>query len=139
MSKSKAMEVRGHAVKLVDEPDEIRRTIKRAVTDTGREIVFSDAEEKAGVNNLLEIYHLLTGEGQQAIEAHFAGKGYGDLKKEVAEVVVEALRPIRERYHELMADPTELDRILAIGAERAGAVAEPKIEEVKRKVGFIIP
>ncbi|MFL7794058.1 MAG: tryptophan--tRNA ligase, partial [Anaerolineae bacterium] len=64
---------------------------------------------------------------------------YGDLKKEVAEVVVEALRPIRERYHELMADPTELDRILAIGAERARAVAEPKIEEVKRKVGFIVP
>jgi tryptophanyl-tRNA synthetase len=139
MSKSKAMEVRGHAVKLVAEPDEIRYVIKRAVTDTGREIVFSDAEEKAGVNNLLEIYHLLTGEGQQAIEAHFAGKGYGDLKKEVAEVIVEALRPIRERYHELMADPAELDRILAIGAERARAVAEPKIEEVKRKVGFIIP
>ena len=139
MSKSKAMEVRGHAVKLVDEPDEIRRTIKRAVTDTGREIVFSDAEEKAGVNNLLEMYQLLTGESQEAIEAHFAGKGYGDLKKEVAEVVVEALRPIRERYHELMADPAELDRILAVGAERARAVAEPKIEEVKRKVGFIIP
>jgi tryptophanyl-tRNA synthetase len=57
----------------------------------------------------------------------------------VAEVVVEALRPIRERYHELMADPAELDRILAVGAERARAVADPKIEEVKRKVGFIIP
>jgi tryptophanyl-tRNA synthetase len=138
MSKSKAMETRGHAVKLVDEPDEIRRTIKRAVTDTGREIVFGDDPEKAGVNNLLEIYALLTGEPNDAIETHFAGKGYGDLKKEVAEVVVEALRPIRERYHELMADPAELDRILAVGAERARAVAEPKIEEVKRKVGFII-
>ena len=139
MSKSKAMEVRGHAVKLVDEPDEIRRTIKRAVTDTGCEIVFSGAEEKAGVNNLLEIYALLTGKGQGAIEAHFAGKGYGDLKKEVAEVVVEALRPIREQYHALMSDPAELDRILAVGAERARVVAEPKIEEVKRKVGFIVP
>jgi tryptophanyl-tRNA synthetase len=139
MSKSKALHNRGHAVRLADEPDEIRYIIKRAVTDLGREIVFSDAEEKAGVNNLLEIHHLLTGEGQQAIEAHFAGKGYGDLKKEVAEVVVEALCPIRERYHELMADPAELDRILAVGAERARAVAEPKIEEVKRKVGFIVP
>jgi tryptophanyl-tRNA synthetase len=139
MSKSKAMEVRGHAVRLVDEPDEIRRTIKRAVTDTGREIVFSDADEKAGVNNLLEVYHLLTGKSQEAIESQFAGKGYGDLKKEVAEVVVEALRPIREQYHALMSDPTELDRILAIGAERARTVAEPKIEEVKRKVGFIVP
>jgi tryptophanyl-tRNA synthetase len=139
MSKSKAMEIRGHAVKLVDEPDEIRRTIKRAVTDTGREIAFSKDPAKAGVDNLLEIYALLTGEGQKAIEAHFAGKGYGDLKKEVAEVVVEALRPIREQYDVLMSDPSELDRILGVGAERARAVAEPKIEEIKRKVGFIIP
>ena len=84
MSKSKAMDVRGHAVKLVDEPDEIRRTIKRAVTDTAREIVFSDKPEKAGVNNLLEIYALLAEEDHDAIEAHFAGKGYGDLKKAVS-------------------------------------------------------
>jgi tryptophanyl-tRNA synthetase len=139
MSKSKAMEVRGHAVRLADEPDEIRHVIKRAVTDTGREIIFSDAEEKAGVNNLLEIYELLTGQSRSEIEAHFAGQGYGDLKKEVAEVVVEALRPVRERYRALMADPAELDRILGLGAERAQAVAEPKIEEVKRRVGFIVP
>jgi tryptophanyl-tRNA synthetase len=139
MSKSKAMEVRGHAVRLVDEPDEIRYVIKRAVTDAGREIVFSDAEEKAGVNNLLEVYHLLTGQSQEEIESHFSGKGYGDLKKEVAELVVEALRPIRENYRTLMSDPAELDRILAVGAERARSVAEPKIEEVKRKVGFILP
>jgi tryptophanyl-tRNA synthetase len=139
MSKSKAVHSRDHAVRLIDEPDVIRQVLRRAVTDTGREIVFSDAPEKAGVNNLLEIYELLTGQSRDEIEAHFHGQGYAALKGEVAEVVIEALRPIRERYHELLADPAELDRILAVGAERARAVAEPKIREIKRKVGFILP
>ncbi|MFN2110013.1 MAG: tryptophan--tRNA ligase, partial [Anaerolineae bacterium] len=138
MSKSKS-DVRLHAVRLADGPDEIRYVIKRAVTDPGREIVFSDAPEKAGVNNLLEIYELLTGEQRDTIEAHFAGKGYGHLKQEVAEVVIEALRHIRERYLTFIADPAELDRLLAMGAERAHAVADPKIREVKRKIGFIVP
>lgn len=137
MSKSKA-HIRGHAVRLVDEPDEIRYAIRRAVTDTGREILFSDAPEKAGVNNLLEIYGLLTGRSHTEIENHFTSKGYGDLKKEVAEVVVEALRPIRECYHDLLSDPAELDRILAAGAQRARSVAEPKVQEVKRSVGFVL-
>jgi tryptophanyl-tRNA synthetase len=139
MSKSEAADTRDHAVRLIDEPDVIRKVLRRAVTDTGREIVFSEAPDKAGVNNLLEIYELLTGEGRDQIEAHFCGQGYAALKGEVAEVVIEALRPIRERYHELLADPVELDRILALGAERARAVAEPKIDEVKHKVGFILP
>jgi tryptophanyl-tRNA synthetase len=137
MSKSKAVEVRGHAVKLTDEPDEIRWVIRRATTDSGREIVFSESPEKSGVNNLLEIYELLTGQSRAEIEAYFAGKGYGQLKSEVAEVVVEGLRPIRERYQQLMSDPAELDRTLAIGAGRARAVADPKIEEIKRRVGFV--
>jgi tryptophanyl-tRNA synthetase len=136
MSKSQAME-RGHAVRLTDEPDEIRRTFRRAVTDSGREIVFSDSPEKAGVNNLLEIYELLTGSSRPEIESHFEGQGYAVLKNEVAEVVIEALRPIRERYLELMSDRAELDAILADGAQRARAVADPKIKLVKRKVGFI--
>ena len=137
MAKS-AMHVRGHGVGLVDDPDEIHYAIRRAVTDTGREIAFSDDPEKAGVNNLLEIYELLTGQGRSQIEAHFVSKGYAVLKQEVAEVVVESLRPIREHYHELMSDPAELDRVLVIGAERARSVAEPKIEEVKGRVGFIV-
>jgi tryptophanyl-tRNA synthetase len=137
---SKSETVRGHAIRLVDEPDEIRYAIRRAVTDAGREIVFSDAPEKAGVNNLLQIYELLTGKSRPEIEAHFAtARGYGDLKKEVAEVVIEALRPIRERYYQLIADPAELDRILELGAERARAVAEPKVQEIKQKVGFTLP
>jgi tryptophanyl-tRNA synthetase len=137
MSKSET-NIRGHAVRLTDSPDEIRWTLKRAVTDTGREIVFSDAPEKAGVNNLLEIYQLLTGQSRPEIEAHFAtSKGYGALKAEVAEVIIESLRPIRERFEQLIADPAELDRILDDGAQRARAVAEPKVQEMKYKVGFI--
>ena len=138
MSKSETS--RGHAVYLDDEPSEIRYAIKHAVTDSGRDIVFSDAPDKAGVNNLLQIYESLTGQSRPEIEAHFAAaRGYGDLKREVAEVVVEALTPIRERYQELMSAPAELDRILAVGAERARAVAEPKVAQVKERMGFTRP
>lgn len=138
MSKSEAHQ-RGHAVCLTDSPDDIRYAIQRAVTDLGREIVFSQQPEKAGVNNLLEIYELLTDLSRTEIEAHFAGVGYGQLKHEVAEVVVEALRPIRQRYLELIADPAELAGILAAGAQRAAAVAEPKLVLVKQKIGLVQP
>jgi tryptophanyl-tRNA synthetase len=138
MSKSEA-HIRGHAILLVDEPDEIRHVISRAVTDSGVEIVFSEDSEKAGVNNLLEIYELLTGKSREEIESHFAGKGYGDLKNDLAEVVIEALRPIKERYHDLISDPAQLEQLLTLGAERAREVAAPKLTEVKSKVGFIIP
>ncbi|HKA56317.1 MAG TPA: tryptophan--tRNA ligase [Candidatus Binatia bacterium] len=137
MSKSES-HVPGHAVRLVDGPDEIRSVIQRAVTDTGREIVFSDAPEKAGVNNLLEIYELLRQQSRPTIEEHFAGKGYAALKREVAEVVIEALRPVREGYQTLVANGAELDAILREGAERARSVAESKIQDIKRKVGFIV-
>lgn len=137
MSKSEA-HLRGHAVSLIDEPDTIRSVIFRAVTDSGREIVFSDAPEKAGINNLLEIYELLTGWSRRNIEGHFAEKGYGVLKQQVAEVVIEELRPIRERYEALIADVAVLDCILESGAERARSVAEPKIADVKLRVGFLV-
>ncbi len=139
MSKSSAFS-RGHAVGMDDEDKEIRHVIKRAVTDSGREIVFSDDPEKAGVNNLLTIYQVLTRQSREQVEADFAtARGYGDLKNAVADVVIEALAPIRERYRELMGDPAELDRLMAIGAERAHAVAEPKVTEMKEKMGFIVP
>jgi tryptophanyl-tRNA synthetase len=138
MSKSET-HIRGHAVRLTDEPDEIQYVIQRSVTDSGREIVFSDDPEKAGVNNLLEIYELFTRRSRPEIEAHFAGQGYGALKKQVAEAVIDGLAPFRQRYHELTADLGELERILARGAERARAVADPKLEEIYRKVGFVLP
>ncbi len=136
---SKSETARGHAIRIIDDPDEIRWAIKRAVTDSFNEIRFSDEPERAGVNNLLQIYELLTGRSRPEIEAHFAGKGYGALKRELAEVVIEALRPIRERYYQLIDDPAELDRILAIGAEQARAVAEPKMTLILERVGFVLP
>lgn len=136
---SKSDFTRGHAIRITDTPDEIRWVVKRAVTDPGREIRFSNEPERAGVNNLLQIYELLTGQSRSAIEEHFAGKGYGALKNEVAEVVIESLRPIRERYEHLITDPAELDRLLNIGAEHARAVAEPKIRQVMDRVGFVVP
>ena len=139
MSKSESAS-RGHAILLTDSDDEIRRALRRAVTDSGREIVFSDDPEKAGVNNLLTIYQLLTEKSEEEVLADFAeARGYGDLKKAVAEVVVEAVAPIRERFEELMADPAELDRLVALGAEQARAVAEPKLVEAKEKMGFAVP
>lgn len=139
MSKSYA-HIRGHAVRIVDDPKEIMRSFKRAVTDSGNEIVFSDDPEKAGVNNLLSIYQAVTHKGKEAILADFAdARGYGDLKKRVAEVVIEEINPVRERYNQLMQDPAELDRLLAIGAEQARAVAQPKVDAMKEIMGLVLP
>jgi len=139
MSKSYS-HIRGHAVRVLDDPAEIERSFKRAVTDPGNEIRFSDDPERAGVNNLLSIYKVITQKGEQEVERDFAdARGYGDLKKRVAEVVIAELAPIRERYNELMRDPAELDRLLARGAEQARAVAMPKLAEVKEKMGLVVP
>ena len=139
MSKSFA-HIRGHAVNLIDEPKEVERSIRRAVTDSGNDIRFSDDPDKAGVNNLLGIYKVITGRSKEESEADFASaRGYGDLKARVAEVVIEELRPIRERYQTLMDDVTELDQMLARGAEQAASVSQPKLEEVKRRIGLVIP
>ena len=132
--------IRGHMVRMMDEPKEIERSFKRAVTDSGNEIVFSDEANKAGVNNLLGIYGVITGKSMSEVEADFAGtRGYGELKERVAESVIAELTPIRERYHELMRDVAELDRLLATGAEKAQAVSGPKLEDVKRRIGLVLP
>ena len=139
MSKSYA-HIRGHAVRMIDDPNEIERSFKRAVTDNGNEIRFSDAPEKAGVNNLLGIYKVITGMDEAAVEAEFASaRGYGDLKSRVAEVVIATITPIRERYESLMEDVGALDRLLELGAERAQAVAGPKLDAVKQSMGLILP
>ncbi len=139
MSKSFA-HIRGHAVRMLDDPKEIERTFKRAVTDSGNEIRFSDDPERAGVNNLLGIYKVVTGRSEAESEADFASaRGYGDLKARVAEVVIEELAPIRERYYELMDDVAELDRLLARGAEQARAVAGAKMDVIRSRVGLTAP
>jgi tryptophanyl-tRNA synthetase len=123
---------------LLDEDTVLTKKIKSAVTDTERDIIF-DPVNKAGVSNLLTIYSLTTGKSVKDAEAHFAGKGYGDLKGEVAEAVVETFRPIRERTNELLADPAELDRILADGAARAEEIALSTLGRVYDAVGFLPP
>ena len=139
MSKSLAHN-RGHAIRLLDEPKEVLRSFKKAVTDSGNEIGFSDDPEKAGVNNLLGIYKAFTQKSNEAVEADFASaRGYGELKVGVAEVVIEFLAPIHERYHQLMADTAEIDRLLAIGAEQAREVATPKVAGIKSAMGLILP
>lgn len=137
---SKSATAQGHSVRLTDEDDRILKTFKRAVTDSGREIRFSDDPEHAGVNNLLGIYRAITGKSREAVEAHFAeSRGYGDLKTGVAEVVIETFAPIRQRYLELIQDPDELDRLLAMGAERAAGFAEAKIRQMKQQMGLLAP
>ena len=132
--------IRGHPVRMLDDADEIRRTFRRAVTDSGNEIRFSDDPDKAGVNNILGIYKVITGRTERQAEGDYAdARGYGDLKSRVAEVVIEELAPIRQRYHELMGDVSELERLLAVGAEQAAVVSSAKVEEMKRRMGFLLP
>ena len=121
---------------LLDDDAVLTKKIKSAVTDTERDIVF-DPINKPGVSNLLSIYSLATGMSAKESEAHFAGKGYGDLKADVAEAVVEVFAPIRERTHELLSDPAELDRLLASGAERAQEIAQTTLARVYDAVGFL--
>ncbi len=135
---SKSAEDPKGLINLLDEESVISKKIKSAVTDTDGEIRF-DREEKPGVSNLLGIYSAITGESIKQLEARFAGQGYGALKSELAEVVVEALRPIRSRANELMADTAELDRLLAKGAEKANELADETLRKVHERVGFIPP
>jgi len=123
-------------VDVLDEPDAIRRKISRAVTDTGSGIQI-DETNKPGITNLLRIYSALAGETVADLESRYAGAGYGTFKKDLAEVVVGALAPIRERTEKMLADEAALDRLLAQGAARAGALARPTMAAVSDRVGFL--
>jgi tryptophanyl-tRNA synthetase len=136
MSKS-AADPKG-LINLLDEPNQVVKKIKSAVTDTDGEIRF-DREQKPGVSNLLGIFSAVTGESIASLEQRFAGQGYGALKGEVAEAVVAMLDPIRSRTQELMADPAELDRLLAAGAEKANELAEKTLKSVYDRIGFVAP
>jgi tryptophanyl-tRNA synthetase len=127
-----------HAIGILDAPETIMATMRRAVTDSGRDIVFSDTPAKAGVTNLLTIYQALSGHTRDAIEAHFAGKGYGDLKREVAEVVIDTLRPVQQRYQTFMADPATLDQLIQTGAAAARQRAAPMLRLVKERMGLLL-
>jgi len=120
---------------LLDAPDDIRRKIKRAVTDTRRDIRFDP--DRAGLYNLLSIFELLSGWSREAIEAHFEGKGYAQLKAELGELVVESLRPIQERYHRMRQEQGYIEALLKEGADRARPIAESTLHEAKVRVGLL--
>jgi tryptophanyl-tRNA synthetase len=123
-------------VNLLDDPKVTAKKIRSAVTDTGREVV-ADPVEKPGVTNLLAIHSALSGQSVPQLQEHFAGRGYGDLKKELAEVVTDALAPVQARTAELLGDTAELERVLAAGAARAREVAAPTLAAVYDRVGFL--
>ena len=132
MSKSDAAPNR--CVFLLDEPKRIRKKIARAVTDSSGEIAFDP--ERHGVNNLLGIYRALSGEEPAAIEARFAGKGYGDLKREVADLVIGTLEPLQARYRELQEDPGYIDGVLERSAQRLRPVVDDTMNRVRRAMGL---
>jgi tryptophanyl-tRNA synthetase len=132
MSKSDEESEAG-CIMLLDSEDAVRRKFKRAVTDSGTEIRFD--ETRPAINNLLTIYHLLTGKTQPEIEDHFRGKGYAALKQDLADVCIDFLRPIQERVRGI--DDDKLNQILEQGAERAEAIARVTLKQAKTNMGLI--
>lgn len=134
MSKSAAS--MAGVIELLDAPEANIKKIKSAVTDTGREVTF-DEKEKPGISNLLSIFSAITGRTVESIQADYVGKGYGDFKKDVAEIVVQALQPIRETALSYLEDEGALLKILREGAERAEAVASKTLESVYDALGLL--
>ena len=121
---------------LLDEPAVIAKKIKSAVTDTDNDIRF-DTEKKPGVSNLLTLASIATGKPVSALESEFHGSGYGNLKTDLAEAVVDLLRPIRTTTLELLTDPAELDRLLSVGALKAEAIANATLAKVHDSIGLL--
>jgi tryptophanyl-tRNA synthetase len=119
-------------VLLMDDSDTVQRKFKRAVTDSGTEIRFD--ESRPAINNLLEIYHLITGKSQEEVEDHFAGKGYAQLKGELADVTIEFLQPVQQKVRDITDD--RLDEILDHGREKAAGIASVTLKQVFEKVGL---
>ena len=133
---SKSAESGAGIIWMLDEPDVSRKKIMRAVTDTDGVISF-DRQGKPGISNLLTIYSALTGRPIEQIELEYDGKGYGDFKKGLVEVVLDEFAPVRQRALELLDDPAELDRILARNADRAEEIAEATLAKVYDRVGLL--
>jgi tryptophanyl-tRNA synthetase len=125
-------------IELLDEPARSAKKIKSAVTDTGREILF-DQSEKPGIANLLTIYAALSGRTIDELLEEYDGRGYGDLKTDLAEVVIGFVTPVRERTQAFLADPAQLDKLIAVGAEKARAVASQTLRVAYDRIGFLAP
>lgn len=134
MSKSAATEA--GLISLLDDPARTAKKIRSAVTDSDRDIRF-DPDTKPGVSNLLTIQSAVTGTGIDELVAGYQGRGYGDLKKDTAEAVVEFVTPIKARVDELVGDPAELEAVLAAGAQRAREVSAKTLNRVYERIGFL--
>ncbi|KFZ82685.1 tryptophanyl-tRNA synthetase [Amycolatopsis sp. MJM2582] len=135
---SKSSSTGNGLIELLEDPKKSAKKVRSAVTDTGREIVF-DAENKPGVSNLLTILSALTNQPVAELENAYEGKGYGDLKKGVGEAFVEWVTPVQERVRSYLDDVAELDKALALGAERAREVASVTLRNVYENIGFLPP
>jgi tryptophanyl-tRNA synthetase len=129
---SKSEDDANSRILMMDDPDTVRRKFKRAVTDSGTEIRFD--ESRPAIYNLLEIYHLITGKSQHEVEEHFAGKGYAQLKGDLAEATIEFLRPIQRRVKEITDE--ELDNLLEQGRAKASRIAGETLAKVYQRVGI---
>jgi tryptophanyl-tRNA synthetase len=125
-------------VLVLDSPDTIRKKFKTAVTDSGREVRYAP-EEQPGVSNLVEILSVSTGRTLAEVERAYDGRGYGDLKSDVGEAVVELFAPVQARYAELRADEGELRRLLRVGAEKARETSAPTLQKMYERMGFVAP
>ena len=133
---SKSASVDKGVVWLLDDPAKSAKKIKSATTDSDGSVHF-DVQNKPGISNLLTIFSTLTERSVESIETEYAGRGYGDFKKDLADVVVDTFGPIRSRALELLDDPAELDRILARNADRAAAIADVTLAKVYDRIGFL--
>ncbi len=124
-------------VLIADPPDAIRKKFKVAVTDSGKEV--RRAADKPGVTNLIEIFSVAAGVAPEEIEERYDGEGYGQFKQDVAEAVIALLAPVRSRYEELRSDTAELERLLALGAEKAREASAPTLETMYERLGFARP
>jgi tryptophanyl-tRNA synthetase len=134
MSKSESNP--NHALNLLDSPDVIRRKIARAVTDTSSDGIRFD-ESRPGIYNLLSIFQLLSGSSRPEIEQRYDGKGYSEFKRDLAELIIDHLRPVQHQYSAMRGDLTYIEGILAAGAERAATIAERTLHKVRQNIGLV--
>ena len=131
---SKSDENTNASIYLMDDPDTIIRKFKRAVTDSEGQIVYR--EEQPGIRNLIDIYSACTGKTPEQVEAEFAGKGYGEFKMAVGEAVVDVLKPLQDRFHDLSQNKDYIDSVIKNNAEKASFYANKTLRKVQKKVGF---
>jgi tryptophanyl-tRNA synthetase len=122
-------------IELLDPPDIIRRKVRSAVTDSGREVLARP--DKPAISNLLELFSVATGKAVEELEQAYAGRGYGDFKTDLADALIAFLAPVRERYAELRGDPARLTAILEQGAAKAQAIARDNLALAKSRMGFL--